>query len=69
VHLKEHGGAPGSVIGEGKANWPETFRLCREIHHTEWYVIEEGGDDGMGFDVCRRSLAGLRKLLSPPGRP
>jgi sugar phosphate isomerase/epimerase len=69
VHVKEHGGPPGAVIGEGKADWPETFRLCKELHHTEWYVIEEGGDDGMGFDVCRRSLAGLRGLLRLPARP
>lgn len=62
VHLKEYGGAPGSVIGEGKADWPEIFRLCEQEHHTEWYVVEECDERGLGFDVCRRSLAGLRKL-------
>jgi sugar phosphate isomerase/epimerase len=69
VHVKEHGGPPGSVIGEGAADWAETFRLCEELHHTEWYVVEECNEDGTGFDVCRRSLAGLRRLLGARARP
>lgn len=62
VHLKEHGGAPGAVIGEGDADWPEIFRLCETQHATEWYVVEEGSDDGMGFDIPRRSLEALRRM-------
>jgi sugar phosphate isomerase/epimerase len=62
VHLKEHGGPPGSVIGEGTMDWKETFRLCETLHATEWYVVEEGGPEGLGFDVCRRSREALRKM-------
>ncbi len=62
VHLKEYGGAPDAVIGEGDADWPEVFRLCETQQNTEWYVVEEGGPDGLGYDVCRRSLAALRKM-------
>jgi sugar phosphate isomerase/epimerase len=62
VHLKEYGGPPGSVIGEGKAEWAEIFRLCETTQHTEWYVVEEGGREGLGFDVCRRSLESLRRM-------
>jgi sugar phosphate isomerase/epimerase len=62
VHLKDYGGAPGSVIGEGKADWPEVFRLCETVHATEWYVVEEGGADGLGFEICGRSLAALRRM-------
>jgi sugar phosphate isomerase/epimerase len=62
VHLKDYGGAPGSVIGEGQADWPEVFRLCEETQGTEWYVVEEGGADGLGFDVCERSLAALKSM-------
>lgn len=61
VHLKDYG-KPGAVIGEGAADWPEIFRLCDTLHRTEWYVVEEGSPDGTGFDVCARSLAGLRRL-------
>jgi sugar phosphate isomerase/epimerase len=62
VHLKEHGGPPGSIIGEGATNWPETFRLCESLHRTEWYVVEEGEAQGAGFDVCRRSREALRRM-------
>jgi len=62
VHLKDYGGAPGSVIGEGKADWVEVFRLCDTLHHPEWYVVEEGGEDGLGFDVSRRSLEALKRM-------
>jgi sugar phosphate isomerase/epimerase len=62
VHLKDYGGPAGSVIGEGKADWAEVFRLCQTVHKTEWYVVEEGGPDGLGFDVSRRSLDNLRRM-------
>ena len=62
VHLKDYGGPPGSVIGEGEADWDEVFRLCETTQGTEWYVVEEGGEGGMGFDVSRRSLEALRAM-------
>lgn len=63
VHLKEFGGpSPEAVIGEGKADWPEIFRLCEATQNTEWYVVEEGGADGMGFAIPRRSLEALRRM-------
>ena len=62
VHLKDYGGGPGSVIGEGEADWPTIFDLCETQHPVEWYVVEEGGADGLGFDVCARSLQALRAM-------
>ena len=62
VHLKDFGGPPGAVIGEGEADWQTIFELCDTLHKPEWYVVEEGGDDGMGFDVSRRSLEALRGM-------
>ena len=62
VHLKEYGGPSGAVIGEGDADWDEVFRLCETSGGTEWYVVEEGGKDGIGFDVPRRSLEALREM-------
>ncbi|MBN2449701.1 MAG: sugar phosphate isomerase/epimerase [Lentisphaeria bacterium] len=61
VHLKDYG-KPGGVIGEGSADWPEIFRLCDTAQPVEWYVVEEGGPDGLGFDVCARSLAALKRM-------
>ncbi len=62
VHLKDFGGPPGSVIGEGKADWDEVFHLCETLHNTEWYVVEEGGREGLGYDVSKRSLESLRRM-------
>ncbi len=62
VHLKDFGGPAGSVIGEGQADWPTIFGLCETTGDTTVYVVEEGGADGLGFDVSRRSFEALRKM-------
>lgn len=62
VHLKDYGGEPESVIGEGKADWEKIFHLCETSHHPEWYVVEEGAENGCGFEVSRRSLEALRRM-------
>ncbi len=62
VHLKDYGGAPNAVIGEGQADWAEIFRLCDTLHKPLWYVVEEGSPDGLGFEVSGRSLQALRKM-------
>jgi len=61
VHLKDYG-APGVIIGEGEADWDVIFQLCETTHNTEWYVVEEGEADGMGFGVSKRSLEALRRM-------
>ncbi len=61
LHLKDYG-KPGCVIGGGLADWPEIFRLCDAAQPVEWYVVEEGGPDGCGFDIPGRSLAALKAM-------
>ncbi|NCO37427.1 MAG: hypothetical protein AUJ96_33815 [Armatimonadetes bacterium CG2_30_66_41] len=62
LHLKDHGAPQDGVIGEGAADWEEIFRLVDTVQNTEWFVVEEGGRDGHGFEVCRRSLEALRAM-------
>ena len=62
LHLKDYGGPPDSVIGEGKADWKTIFDLVEKKQNTEWFVVEEGGKDGTGYDICARSLAALHKM-------
>jgi sugar phosphate isomerase/epimerase len=62
LHLKDYGGGPDSVIGEGKADWSTIFDLMEAYHDPVWYVIEEGGADGFGFDVSQRSLEALKAM-------
>ncbi|MBN1640649.1 MAG: sugar phosphate isomerase/epimerase [Anaerolineae bacterium] len=62
VHLKDYGGPPGSVIGEGKADWTRIFHLCDTLHQPQWYVVEEGSADGTGLEIPARSLQALKAM-------
>lgn len=62
IHLKEFGGKEGAVIGEGKADWKEVFRLCETTGDTEWYVVEQESYAGAPLDSVKRCLENLRKI-------
>ncbi len=63
VHLKDHGGAPGAVVGEGQIQWNEVFRICETKAVTEWYIVEEESRKGPeSLDAVRRCLQNLRKM-------
>ncbi len=63
VHLKEHGGPPGAVFGEGEVRWDEVFDICETIGGTKWYVIEDETRKGpAALEAVRRSLKNFRKL-------
>lgn len=62
LHLKDYGGAPDSVIGEGTVDWNEVFALCDTLHKPLWYVVEEGSRDGVGFEISGRSLQALKAM-------
>jgi sugar phosphate isomerase/epimerase len=63
VHLKEYGGKPGAVVGEGEVKWNEVFQLCETVGGTRQYVVEEEGRQGAdAFEAVRRALANLRKM-------
>jgi sugar phosphate isomerase/epimerase len=63
VHLKDYGGKPGSVVGEGEVNWPEIFQICETIGGTEYYVVEEEGREGpQALEAVERALKNLRKM-------
>jgi sugar phosphate isomerase/epimerase len=64
VHLKDHGGKPGAVFGEGKVNWTEVFQICETTGGTKQYVIEEEGRSGPeALEDVRRALQNLRKMV------
>jgi sugar phosphate isomerase/epimerase len=62
VHLKEWGGPKPAVIGKGTMDWKTIFELCRTQQPVEWYVIEEGGEDGNGFDLPAQNLAAVKAM-------
>jgi sugar phosphate isomerase/epimerase len=61
VHLKEHGGPEGAVIGQGDVRWQEVFEICETTGGTLWYIVEhETGANPM--ENIRGCLEGLRKM-------
>jgi sugar phosphate isomerase/epimerase len=64
LHISDFGGAEDSAAGEGKADWAGIFGSCGTARTTEWYVVEQGGTEGIGFDIPRRSFAWLRDRLA-----
>jgi hypothetical protein len=42
--------------------YADIFRACQTLHKTQWYIVEQGGTDGLGFDVPREALAALQRI-------
>jgi len=62
VHLKEHGGPPEAVVGEGEVDWPTVFEICETTGGTEWYIVEHERSAGDPLENVKRCLENLRKL-------
>ncbi len=61
VHVKEHGGPEGAVIGQGVVPWKEVLDTVEAVGGTEWYIVEhETGTNSM--ESIKGCLEGLRKL-------
>ena len=53
VHLKESGGPPEAVLGEGVIAWKEVLEFCQSQGGTEWYIVEHERSAGDPLDnVC-----------------
>ncbi len=62
VHLKEHGGPPEAVVGEGDVDWKQVFAICEESGGTEWYIVEHERGAGDPLENVERCLEHLRKV-------
>jgi len=62
IHIKEYGGKPGAVIGEGSVRWKELFELCETISKTEWYIVEQEAYAGSPLESVKRCLANMHKM-------
>jgi len=62
VHLKEHGGPKGAVVGEGEVRWDEVFRLCETIGGTQWYIVEQESYADAPLECVRKCIENLRKM-------
>ncbi|NLN89840.1 MAG: sugar phosphate isomerase/epimerase [candidate division WS1 bacterium] len=62
MHIKEFGQPEGGTIGDGQMDWPVMLDLIKDLHSPKWYVVEEPGPEGLGFDIPARAYQALRKL-------
>ena len=63
LHIKDYGGKPGAVFGEGTVNWPEVFEICETTGGTKQYIIEEEGRSGPeALEDVRRAFQNFRKM-------
>ena len=62
IHIKEYGGKPEAVLGEGDVDWKKIFRICERTGGTEWYIIEHERPAGVPLDNVKRCLDNLRKM-------
>jgi len=62
IHLRDYAGDQTPILGEGEADWTEIFGLCETTGATEWYVVEQGGSDGIGLDIPRACLQALKRM-------
>lgn len=63
LHMKEHGGAPGAAIGEGKVDWKTLIEACQTVGGTEWYIVEHetGKTPLVSIKTC---LDNLKKMTA-----
>ena len=64
IHIKEYGGAPEAVVGEGEVDWSELIPLIAELGGTQWYIIEHERDPARALDDVDRCLKNFRDLLA-----
>ena len=62
VHLKEYGGPPEAVIGEGEVDWKQVFEICETVGGTQWYIVEHERPGGDPLKDVARCLKNLRKM-------
>jgi sugar phosphate isomerase/epimerase len=62
IHVKEFGGKPGAVFGEGVVKWPEVFQICESTGGTQWYIIEHESDPKAPLESVQRCLFNFRKM-------
>jgi len=62
IHLKEYGGAPDAVIGQGEVDWKMLLPLAARVGGAEWFIVEHErqADRAMAdVDQCLQYLRGL----------
>jgi sugar phosphate isomerase/epimerase len=63
VHLKEFGGPPQAVIGEGQVRWQEILDLLATSAGTKWQIVEHEREGQPPMEGAERCLRNLHRML------
>jgi sugar phosphate isomerase/epimerase len=64
IHMHEWGETRGTLIGDGKVDWPRLFAACETVGGTQWYIVEEESGQHPGFTGIEQNCQRLKKLLT-----
>ncbi|MFB3785725.1 MAG: sugar phosphate isomerase/epimerase family protein [bacterium] len=59
-HVKGYAGAP---LQADNPVWKEIIQLCKDLHRTRWYIVEEGEAENQGFGIAQASIECLKKMI------
>ena len=63
VHIKEFGGAPEAVIGEGEVDWAQLLPVIGEFGGTQWNIVEHERDPDRALADVEKCLRNLRRMI------
>lgn len=64
LHVKDYGGAPDSVVGEGEVDWSEMLPLAAEVGGTQWFIVEHEKDPARALSDVDKCLQNLREIVA-----
>lgn len=64
LHVKEHGGSPEAVVGEGEVDWKEILPLAAGVGGTQWYIVEHERDPARALGDVDKCIQNLRKIIA-----
>jgi len=62
VHLKEHGGPPKAVFGQGTVDFKRAISLCEKSGGTQYFIVEHESDPENAFATAGQCLDYLKGL-------
>jgi len=64
LHIKEFGGAPEAVVGEGEVDWAALLPVIGECGGTEWNIVEHERDPARALADVDKCLQKLKEMLA-----
>jgi sugar phosphate isomerase/epimerase len=62
IHVHEWG-ERGTLIGDGKVDWPGLFAACETVGGTQWYIVEEESGQHPEYTGIAQNFQRLKTLL------